>query len=105
MVLPLELVVASVTMGYWETLQHISVGVWIAVFLGLIIAINIFGALGYAETEFWFSVLKLAAVVSFMIIGVICRMYHCSPDGISADQYQFSVLDLLVVSTKMGTRL
>jgi amino acid transporter len=36
-----------------------------------IIIVNIFGALGYAEEEFWASTLKLFAVVIFMIIAFV----------------------------------
>jgi len=68
-VLPLELVVAGLTAKWWN--NDINVGVWITVFLAFIVIINVFGVLGFAEEEFWSSVLKLAAVVVFMIIGLI----------------------------------
>ncbi|EEH35018.1 amino-acid permease inda1 [Paracoccidioides lutzii Pb01] len=69
-VLPLELTVAAMTIGYWQV--DISIGVWITIFLVAIILINIFGVLGYGEEEFWSSCLKLAAIVIFMIIALIC---------------------------------
>ena len=68
-VLPLELVVAGLTVGYWN--PDINVGVWITVFLLAIVIINVFGVLGFAEEEFWSSILKLAAVVIFMFVGLI----------------------------------
>ncbi|PHH91619.1 hypothetical protein CDD83_10963 [Cordyceps sp. RAO-2017] len=68
-VLPLELTVCGLTIQYWNA--EISVGVWIAVFLAAIIIVNIFGALGYAEEEFWSSCFKLAATVIFMIIALV----------------------------------
>ncbi|RDW76027.1 hypothetical protein BP5796_06848 [Coleophoma crateriformis] len=68
-VLPLELVVAGLTVGYWNS--DINVGVWITVFLVFIVLINVFGVLGYAEEEFWASVLKLGAIITFMLIGLI----------------------------------
>lgn len=71
-VLPLELVVAGFTVGYWNS--EINVAVWITVFLVAIVIINVFGVLGFAEEEFWSSVLKLSAVVIFMIIGLILGM-------------------------------
>ena len=43
-----------------------------------IVIINVFGVLGFAEEEFWASILKLAAVVIFMFIGLIlgeCSSY------------------------------
>ncbi|KAL7899703.1 amino acid permease domain-containing protein [Trichoderma sp. SZMC 28014] len=65
-VLPLELTVCSLVIQYWN--QDISVGVWITIFWVAIIVINVFGSIGYAEEEFWSSVIKLAATVVFMII-------------------------------------
>lgn len=68
-VVPLELTVAGLTINYWQV--DVSVGVWITVFLIAIIVVNIFGSLGYAEEEFWASILKLGAIVVFMVIAVI----------------------------------
>lgn len=75
-VLPFELVVAAMTVQYWR--QDVSPAVWVTLFLVLIIAINIFGVLGFAEEEFWSSVLKLAAIITFMIIGLVLGK-TCAP--------------------------
>lgn len=48
-----------------------NVAIWITVFLLIIVAINVFGVLGYAEEEFWVSILKLTTIVIFLIMGVI----------------------------------
>lgn len=71
-VLPLELTVCGLTIGYWDTEGKVSVAVWVTVFLILIIVINLFGALGYAEEEFWSAVIKLGATIVFMIIAFVC---------------------------------
>lgn len=68
-VLPLELVVAAVTVNYWGV--DVSSAVWISVFFAAIVFINIFGVLGYAEEEFWVSLLKLVTIVVFLFMGVI----------------------------------
>ncbi|KAH6605672.1 amino-acid permease inda1 [Trichoderma cornu-damae] len=68
-VLPLELTVCSLVIQYWN--QDISVGVWITIFWAAIVLINVFGSIGYAEEEFWSSVIKLAATVVFMIISFV----------------------------------
>ncbi|KAL3960424.1 hypothetical protein ACCO45_005541 [Purpureocillium lilacinum] len=83
-VLPLELTVCGLTIEYWN--QDISVGVWIAIFLLAILVINIFGALGYAEEEFWASVFKLAATVIFMIISLVL-VCGGGPKGGRYDEY------------------
>jgi yeast amino acid transporter len=70
-VLPLELTVAGFTVQYWEGARDVNVGVFITVFYVFIILINIWGTLGYAEEEFWSSMLKLSATVIFMIIAFV----------------------------------
>jgi amino acid transporter len=68
-VLPLELVVAGLTVNYWGA--DVNVGIWITVFFLLVVIINVFGVLGYAEEEFWAALLKLSTVSIFLIMGVI----------------------------------
>lgn len=70
-VLPLELTVAGFTVQYWEGARDINIGVLITIFYAFMIFINVFGTLGYAEEEFWSSVLKLGATVAFMIICLV----------------------------------
>jgi len=40
-------------------------------YLAILIIVNIFGTLGYAEEEFWSGVLKLGATVVFIICSVV----------------------------------
>jgi amino acid transporter len=68
-VLPLELTVCSFTVSYWN--KDVSVAVWITIFWLLIIFVNIFGTLGYAEEEFFASCFKLIATAIFMVIAVV----------------------------------
>lgn len=60
--------------------------VWITVFLVVIIIVNIFGTLGYAEEEFWASTLKLIATVVFMIIAFVLVLGG-GPSGGRYDAY------------------
>ncbi|KAK5651219.1 hypothetical protein OQA88_12726 [Cercophora sp. LCS_1] len=85
-VLPLELTVCGVTVQYWDGAKDVSVGVWITVFLVFIIAINVFGTLGYAEEEFWSSCLKLGATIVFMIIALVL-VCGGGPAGSRYDEY------------------
>ena len=63
-VLPLEIVAASITVDYWGS--SISNAVWVTIFLVVIISINLFGVKGYGEAEFVFSIIKVIAVIGFM---------------------------------------
>lgn len=84
-VLPLELTVASLTIGYWNS--DISIAVWITVFLVAIIIVNIFGALGYAEEEFWASTFKLIATCIFLVICLV-MVLGGGPSKGQYDHYQ-----------------
>ncbi|KIW16092.1 hypothetical protein PV08_06143 [Exophiala spinifera] len=68
-VMPLELTICSFTVQYWN--KDISPAVWITIFFVLIVAINLFGTLGFAEEEFIASLFKLIATIIFMIIAVV----------------------------------
>ncbi|KAK7742234.1 Amino-acid permease inda1 [Diatrype stigma] len=78
-VVPLELTVVAIAITYWN--DQVSQGVWITVFLVIILIINLFGALGYAEEEFWSSCLKLSATIIFIIISFICVLGGGPEDG------------------------
>jgi amino acid transporter len=63
-VLPLEIVAASITIKYWNS--PVNPAVWVALFWLLIVIINLFGVRGYGEAEFVFSLIKVVAVIGFM---------------------------------------
>ncbi|KAJ4394839.1 Amino-acid permease inda1 [Gnomoniopsis smithogilvyi] len=78
-VLPLELTVCGMVMQYWA--PDVNVGVWITVFLVLITLVMMFGAIGFAEEEFWAASLKLAAIVIFMITALVLVLGGGPSDG------------------------
>lgn len=68
-VLPFEITAAGITISYWR--DDINIGVWIAVFLFLLCVVNYFGVRGYGEVEFILGMIKVLAVVGFIIFGVV----------------------------------
>src|SRR5271170_1853151 len=68
-VLPLELTAAGITVNYWTT--SINVGVFITIFLVALTLINLAGVRGYGEAEFVFSIIKVIAVIGFIILGIV----------------------------------
>jgi amino acid transporter len=66
--LPLELSAASIVVDYWQT--SVSNGIFITIFLLLVICINMFGVRGYGEAEFLFSIVKVIAVLGFIICAI-----------------------------------
>ncbi|KAL9045009.1 MAG: hypothetical protein Q9214_001895 [Letrouitia sp. 1 TL-2023] len=67
-VFPLEVVSAAITVDYWDS--NISPAAWVGIFLTAIITINLFGVKGYGEAEFILSIIKVIAVVGFIILGI-----------------------------------
>ncbi|KID90051.1 Amino acid/polyamine transporter I [Metarhizium guizhouense ARSEF 977] len=68
-VLPLEIIAASLTINYWgETLPK---AVFVSIFLVIILIINLFGVKGYGEAEFTFSIIKVIAVIGFILLGIV----------------------------------
>lgn len=68
-VFPLELVAASITLDYWQSPVHPAV--WVTIFWVVIVIINFFGVKGYGEAEFVFSLIKVIAVIGFIILGIV----------------------------------
>ncbi|GME75920.1 unnamed protein product [[Candida] boidinii] len=68
-VLPLELVAAAITIRYWN--DTINSAAWVVIFYVVIFIINIFGVKGYGEAEFVFSIIKVTAILGFIILGIV----------------------------------
>jgi amino acid transporter len=62
--LPLEIIAASITVGYWNS--NLDRSIFITIFLATIVVINLFGVKGYGEAEFVFALFKVMAVIGFM---------------------------------------
>ncbi|EEP82895.1 general amino-acid permease GAP1 [Uncinocarpus reesii 1704] len=71
-VLPLEIVAAALTVNYWRS--EISPAAWVAIFYVLVVVINLFGVQGYGEAEFIFSIIKVIAVIGFIILGIVLNI-------------------------------
>ena len=77
--LPLEIVAASITIGFWNQ-GKINNSIWVTIFLFLIVFINLFGVKGYGEAEFVFSIIKIIAVIGFIILGIVLNV-GAGPNG------------------------
>lgn len=67
--IPLSLVGASLTIDFWNS--PISPAVWVAVFYVVICCLNIFGVRGYGFGELVFSIIKIAAISGFIVLGIV----------------------------------
>lgn len=71
-VLPLEIIAASITINYWN--KEVDHAVFVTVFFVLIVGINLFGVKGYGEAEFIFAIVKVVAVIGFILLGIIINV-------------------------------
>lgn len=67
--LPLELVAGAITVQYWTT--SIDPDVFVAVLWVAILIITLLGVRGYGEMECFFSLVKVIAVVGFLILSIV----------------------------------
>jgi amino acid transporter len=66
--LPFEITAAGLTIGYWH---EYNIGIWIVVFMTTLVIVQFFGVRGYGEVEFVLGVIKIVAVLGFIIFGII----------------------------------
>lgn len=63
-----ELVAAQLVMKFW--FPDVPGMYWSVVFLGIMFMLNFFSVKGFGESEFWFALIKVVAVVVFIGIGL-----------------------------------
>lgn len=67
--LPLELVAASITIRYWN--DRINSDAWVAIFYAAICMANLLDVKSYGEIEFVLSMIKILAIIGFTILGIV----------------------------------
>lgn len=63
-----QLVAGSLTVQYWVSAERLNPGVWITIFLLLILTVNILGIKFFGEIEFWLSLLKVFTCLGLIIL-------------------------------------
>lgn len=66
---PSELIGCALTISYWNT--SVPAAVWVLIFYLIVVILNLFGVRGYGESEFILSIVKVCAVIIFIIIGIV----------------------------------
>lgn len=64
-----ELVAAGIIMDFW--LPGVPGWIWAGIFLVVLTGLNALSAKSFGESEFWLSMIKVSAVVLFLIAGVL----------------------------------
>ena len=73
-VTPNQLTAAALVIQYWVPREKVNPGVFIAVFLVVIIAINYLGIRFFGEFEFWLSSLKVLTIVGLILLSLILML-------------------------------
>ncbi|KAF3764940.1 amino acid transport [Cryphonectria parasitica EP155] len=84
-VLPLEIIAASITISYWN--GSVNKAVFVTIFLFIIIAINLCGVRGYGEAEFVFAIVKVTAIIGFILLGIVINIGGGQNSGYIGGKY------------------
>lgn len=68
MTIAVELVASSIIMKFWFPGSPSLL--WSALFLAIILALNLFSAKAFGEAEFWFAGVKVITIIIFLVLGV-----------------------------------
>lgn len=66
---PYEIVAASMVIEYWDAGVHLAV--WISIMLVVIVLLNFLPVRFYGETEFWFSGIKIITLIGLLLLSFI----------------------------------
>ncbi|BFZ62076.1 amino acid transporter [Saitoella coloradoensis] len=70
-VTPNQLTAAALVLQFWCPRDQVNPGVWIAIFMVLIICINYFGIKFFGEFEFWLSSIKVVVIIALILLCLI----------------------------------
>ncbi|KAJ9302703.1 hypothetical protein DTO271G3_77 [Paecilomyces variotii] len=68
---PNELTACALVITYWLDRTQVNPGVWITIFLVLIISINYFGIRFFQEFEFWLSSFKVLVILGLILLSLV----------------------------------
>ncbi|KAI0437803.1 putative amino acid permease [Xylaria telfairii] len=83
--LPLEIISASIVTTYWN--DSLNKAIFVTVFLLAIVSINLCGVKGYGEAEFIFAIIKVTAVIGFILLGIVLNIGGAPGEGYIGGRY------------------
>jgi GABA permease len=78
LVVPVEAIAGAKILQHWIPLPALPIGVGL---MTLMTAVNLMSARSYAEFEFWFASIKVAAIITFIVIAASYAFGWTSPNG------------------------
>ncbi|RAL15155.1 dicarboxylic amino acid permease agtA [Aspergillus homomorphus CBS 101889] len=73
-VTPNQLTAGALVISYWVDKERVNPGVWITIFLVLIVSINYFGVRFFGEFEFWLSSFKVIVILGLILLSFILML-------------------------------
>jgi amino acid transporter len=64
----------ALVISYWIPPEKVNPGVWITIFLILVVAINYFGVKFFGEFEFWLSSFKVIVILGIILLSFILML-------------------------------
>ncbi|KAH8159893.1 hypothetical protein CIB48_g8355 [Xylaria polymorpha] len=83
--LPLEIISASIVTTYWN--DSLNKAIFVTIFLLAIVSINLCGVKGYGEAEFIFAIVKVTAVIGFILLGIVLNIGGAPGEGYIGGRY------------------
>ncbi|MFD2752921.1 amino acid permease [Comamonas terrae] len=68
-VVAVDLVASQLVMAYW--FPDVPGILWSGIFMLVMLGLNAFSAKGFGEAEYWFALIKVLAVLGFLVTGVL----------------------------------
>jgi amino acid transporter len=69
-----QLIAGTMVIQYWVKPEMVNPGVFITIFLILVVSVNYFGVGVFGEFEFWLSSLKILVLVGLMLLSLILAL-------------------------------
>jgi amino acid transporter len=73
-VTPNQLTAAALVIQYWVDRDTVNPGVFIAIFLVIIVVINYFGIRFFGELEFWLSSFKVITIIGIILFSLVLAL-------------------------------
>jgi len=71
LIVPTQLTATAWVLQYWVPREKVNPGVWIAIFLVVIVLINLLGVGVFGELEFWMSSVKVVVVLGVILLCLV----------------------------------
>lgn len=73
-----ELTAVGTYMQFW--FPHIPTWIWELIFLAALYSINIIAVSAFGETEFWFALIKIIAILAIIVTAIIMLLFQFHTD-------------------------